>query len=134
MVGYGNSELDDYVEEVASERGRYVQKDPEPEKGYFFRSDHFAFAKEGVPALYTESGIDHVEFGKDYGMAQRQDYNTNRYHKPSDEYDESWDLSGATEDLILNFVTGYRVAHADVFPRWKDGTEFKAKREADLGQ
>ncbi|MFK7844259.1 MAG: M28 family metallopeptidase [Rhodothermales bacterium] len=134
VVGYGNSELDDYVEAVAKERGRYVQPDPEPEKGYFYRSDHFAFAKEGVPALYTGAGIDHIEHGEEYGRAQRQDYTANRYHKPSDEYDESWDLSGAIEDLKLTFITSYRVANAANYPAWKDGTEFKAKREADLAQ
>ena len=134
VVGYGNSELDDYVEEVAASRGRYVQPDPEPEKGYFYRSDHFAFAKEGVPALYTGRGIDHVEHGEEFGRAQRQDYVANRYHKPSDEYDESWDLTGAIEDLILSFLTGHKVADSDIFPAWKEGTEFKAKREADLAQ
>ena len=134
VVGYGNSELDDYIEVAAKERGRYVQPDPEPEKGYFYRSDHFAFAKEGVPALYTGAGIDHVEHGEEYGRAQREDYIANRYHKPSDEYDESWDLSGTTEDLILTFISGYRVANAPDYPSWKEGTEFKAKREADLMQ
>ncbi len=132
VVGYGNSDLDDYIETAANERGRYVQPDPEPEKGYFYRSDHFAFAKEGVPALYADHGIDHVEFGKEYGLEQRQDYVANRYHKPADEYEESWDLSGAVEDLKLTFITGYRVANAAQFPSWKDGTEFKARREADL--
>ncbi len=134
VVGYGNSDLDEYIEQAAEERGRYVQPDPEPENGYFYRSDHFAFAREGVPSLYTHRGIDHVELGEDYGRAQREDYVANRYHKPSDEYDASWDLSGAIEDLKLLFVTGYRVANADEFPAWKDGTEFKAKREADLGE
>lgn len=133
VVGHGNSDLDDYIETAAAERDRYIQPDPEPEKGYFYRSDHFAFAREGVPALYTSRGIDHVERGKEYGMAQRQDYVANRYHKPSDEYSEDWDLTGAIEDLKLLFITGYRVAHSEEYPAWKDGTEFKAKREADLG-
>ncbi len=134
VVGYGNSELDDYVEAVAADRGRYVQPDPEPEKGYFYRSDHFSFAKEGVPALYTSRGIDHVEFGEDFGLRQRAEYVIKRYHKPADEYEESWDMSGAIEDLILSFLTGHKVASSDVFPSWKEGTEFKAKREADLAQ
>ena len=132
VVGYGNSELDDYLEQAAAEQGRIVLPDPEPEKGYFYRSDHFSFAKQGIPALYIDEGADHIENGEAYGMAQRDDYVANRYHKPSDEYDESWDLAGAVEDLKLVFVTGYRVANSDDFPAWKEGTEFKARRENDL--
>ena len=133
VVGYGNSDLDDYLEQVATERGRVVLPDPEPQKGYFYRSDHFSFAKQGIPALYIDEGIDHVEKGEAYGLAQRDDYVANRYHKPSDEYDDSWDLGGAVEDLKLVFITGYRVANSNEFPGWKEGTEFKAKRERDLG-
>lgn len=134
VVGYGNSELDDYLETAAAERGRVVRPDPEPEKGYFYRSDHFAFAKEGVPSLYTDQGIDHIEKGEAYGLAQREDYTANRYHKPGDEYDSSWDLTGAAEDVKLTFIVGYRVANMDGYPEWKEGTEFKAIREKSLGE
>ena len=133
VVGYGNSELDDYLEQAAAERGRIVKPDPEPEKGYFYRSDHFSFAKQGIPALYIDQGIDHIEKGETFGMEARDDYVANRYHKPSDEYDDSWDLSGAIEDIKLVFITGYRVANSTDFPSWKEGTEFKARREKDLG-
>jgi Zn-dependent M28 family amino/carboxypeptidase len=131
IVGYGNSELDAYVEQVAVEQGRVVRPDPEPEKGFFFRSDHFSFAKKGVPALYVDPGIDDATRGEDYGLAARADYTANRYHKPADEYDPSWDLSGARQDLQLLFTVGYRLAASDRWPAWNEGTAFKATREAE---
>ncbi len=131
IVGYGNSELDGYVERAAAEQGRIVRPDPEPEKGFFFRSDHFSFAKKGVPALYVAPGIDDVARGEEYGRAARADYTANRYHKPADEYDPSWDLRGARQDLQLLFTVGYRLAASDRWPAWNDGTAFKATREAE---
>lgn len=132
IVGYGNSDLDDYVNEAASEVGRSVRPDPEPEKGYFYRSDHFSFAKQGIPALYTDMGLDHVEYGEEWTREQLDKYTAERYHKPSDEFDTNWDLSGAVDDLKLLFKVGYRLAMASKFPNWKEGTEFKAKRDADM--
>jgi Zn-dependent M28 family amino/carboxypeptidase len=132
VVGYGNSELDDYADEVAAEQGRRVQPDPEPEKGFYYRSDHFSFAKVGVPALNADPGIDHVEHGEAWTMARRADYNANRYHKPSDEFDESWDWRGAVDDLRLLFEIGRRLATSEAFPNWSEGTEFRAIRDADL--
>ena len=131
VVGYGNSELDDLVEEAAEAAGRVVRPDPEPEKGYYYRSDHFSFAKEGIPALYTDSGIDHVEHGEQWTRQQRQVYLDNHYHKPSDEYDPAWDLQGTVDDLRLLFIVGHRLATSSAFPNWREGTEFKAKRDAD---
>ncbi|MEM1095636.1 MAG: M20/M25/M40 family metallo-hydrolase [Bacteroidota bacterium] len=130
VVGYGNSELDDYIEAEAEAVGRVVRPDPEPEKGFFYRSDHFSFAKEGVPALYTGTGIDHVENGPEWTLQQRAEYTAQRYHKPADEYDPNWDLSGAVEDLRLLFNVGHRIAMEATWPAWRDGTEFKAKRDA----
>ncbi|MFC1539783.1 M28 family metallopeptidase, partial [Candidatus Latescibacterota bacterium] len=132
IIGYGNSELDDYVIDVASTQGRTVRPDPEPEKGYFYRSDHFNFAKQGVPALFPDAGIDHREHGAEWALKQRDDYVANRYHKPSDEYDPNWDLSGMVEDLKLLFKVGYRLANESTFPNWREGVEFKAKRDADM--
>ena len=132
IIGYGNSDLDDYVIEAASEQGRTVRPDPEAEKGSFYRSDHLSFAKEGIPALYTETGIDHVEYGEEWTREQLDKYTAEIYHKPSDEFDPNWDLSGAIDDLRLLFKVGYRLSMVSTFPNWKEGTEFKAKRDADM--
>ncbi len=132
IIGYGNSELDDYVEAAAAEQGRKVRPNPTPEKGFFYRSDHFPFAKQGIPALYTTSGNDHVEHGEDWTLAKKEKYAAENYHKPSDEFDPNWDLSGAIEDLRLLFRVGYKLSMESTFPNWKEGTEFKAKRDADM--
>jgi Zn-dependent M28 family amino/carboxypeptidase len=140
LVGYGASDLDDYTAAAAAEQGRVIRPDPEPEKGFYYRSDHFNFAKQGVPALDTESGveldpgegIDFVGKPPDYAQKMRDDYTEHRYHKPQDVVTADWDLSGAREDLRVFFAVGYRVAQADKFPEWKSGNEFKAKREAML--
>ena len=132
VIGLGNSELDDYLEAAASAVGRTLRPDPEPEKGYYYRSDHFSFAKVGVPALYADAGIDHVEHGEAWTLQQREAYVADDYHKPSDEYNPSWDLSGSIEDLHLLFNVGYALASSDDFPNWRDGNEFKSIRDADL--
>jgi len=134
VVGYGNSTLDDVLAQAATEQGRQIEPDAEPEKGFFYRSDHFEFAKQGVPALYTDNGVRYVGQPPEYGQAKRDEYTTNDYHKLSDEVKPDWDLSGAAEDTRLLFLVGYRVAQADAWPEWKPGTEFKAKREAMLGR
>jgi len=131
IVGYGNSTLDDVLGTVlASQGGRTIKPDPEPEKGFFYRSDHFEFAKKGVPALYVDAGTEFV--GKDaaYGQKKRDEYTENDYHKPSDQVKPDWDLSGAVEDLQALFQVGYRVAQTDRWPEWKAGTEFKARRDS----
>jgi Zn-dependent M28 family amino/carboxypeptidase len=132
IVGYGNSTLDDLLVAEAQSRRRTVVPDPEPEKGFFYRSDHFEFAKEGVPALYTDNGIEYIGKPEGYGEQKREEYTSRDYHKPSDEVKPDWDLSGAIDDLALLFRVGYDVAQADTWPEWKPGTEFKAKREAML--
>jgi len=132
IIGYGNSELDSYVEAVASEQSRKVRSDPEPEKGFFYRADHFSFAKQGIPALYVTVGMDHVEHGEEWTQKQVQQYTENHYHQPSDEYDPGWDLSGMVEDLQLLFRIGCRLATDDTFPNWKEGTEFRLKRDLDM--
>ncbi|WP_420464338.1 M28 family metallopeptidase [Candidatus Palauibacter sp.] len=129
VVGLGNSDLDDYLEAVVSAAGRLIRADPEPEKGFFYRSDHFNFAKRGVPALYTDSGIDHVERGETYGRRMREAYTAERYHKPTDEYDPSWNLDGAVDDLRLLFEVGYRLAQGAEWPNWREGNEFRAARD-----
>jgi len=132
LIGYGASELDDYVSDAAGEQGRVVRPDPETEKGFYYRSDHFNFAKQGVPALDPDEGIDFIGKPPGYGKSVRDDYTEHNYHKPSDEVRPDWDLSGAGEDLELLFAVGYRVAQADRFPQWRSGNEFKAKRDEML--
>jgi len=132
IVGYGQSELDDYVQAYAREVGRVVLPNATPEKGSFFRSDHFPFAKQGVPALNAGSGIQHIEKGEEWGLAQQEQYIKDKYHKPSDEYDPDWDLSGALEDLHMYFTLGYRLSMEAGFPNWKEGSEFKARRDAAM--
>jgi Zn-dependent M28 family amino/carboxypeptidase len=132
VIGYGQSELDDYVETAAAEQGRSVRPDPKPESGSFYRSDHFSFAKQGVPALYTGMGIDHVEHGEAWTLDKRDKYIAEKYHKPSDNYDPHWDLSGAIDDLRLLFNIAHRLSMESTFPNWKEGSEFKARRDADM--
>jgi len=132
IIGYGASELDDYALAAAKEQHRVLQPDPEPEKGFYYRSDHFNFAKVGVPALNTDEGIDFIGKPAGYGLEVRERYTADRYHKPSDEVTPDWDLSGLADDVHLLFAVGYRVAQADRYPAWKPGNEFKAIREAQL--
>ncbi|MFQ5604754.1 MAG: M28 family metallopeptidase [bacterium] len=132
IIGFGNSDLDDYVQKVAAEQKRTVRPDPEPEKGYFYRSDHFSFAKQGIPALYTDMGIDHVKFGEKWTREQLDKYTAENYHKPSDEFDPDWDLTGMVDDVRLLFKVGYLISSESAFPNWKEGTEFKAKRDEDM--
>jgi Zn-dependent M28 family amino/carboxypeptidase len=132
VIGYGNSELDDYVEAAAAEQGRRARPDPKPENGSYFRADHFAFAKEGIPAIYVTSGVDHVKYGEAWTLEKMDKFVAERYHKPSDEYDPNWDLSGAIEDLRLLFKVGYRLAMESSFPNWRPGFVYKAKRDAAM--
>jgi Zn-dependent M28 family amino/carboxypeptidase len=132
MVGDDNSTLIDILRETAQAQGRAVKPDPEPEKGFFYRSDHFEFAKVGIPALYTDSGTEYVGKDEAYSQRKRDEYTKNDYHKPSDEVKPDWDLTGAVEDAQLLVVIGYRVAQADKYPEWKAGSEFKAKRDAAM--
>jgi Zn-dependent M28 family amino/carboxypeptidase len=129
IVGLGNSTLDDTVAAILREHGRIVRGDPEPEKGGFYRSDHFEFAKQGVPALNPEGGVDYIGKPAGYGQQKRDYFTANDYHKPSDVVKPDWDLSGAVEDLRILFEVGYRVSQSPAYPEWKSGTEFKAKRD-----
>ncbi|MEJ2339122.1 MAG: M28 family peptidase, partial [Gemmatimonadales bacterium] len=132
VVGLGNSTLDEVLGTAVDEMGREVLPDPEPEKGFFYRSDHFEFAKEGVPALYVDEGTRFVGKPEGYGEEKRDEYTSRDYHKPSDEVKPDWDLSGAVDDFRLLFLVGNAVAEAEAWPEWKPGTEFRAKREAML--
>jgi Zn-dependent M28 family amino/carboxypeptidase len=132
VIGLGASQLDDYARAAAREQGRTLKPDAEPEKGFYYRSDHFNFAKVGVPALNTDEGVDFVGRPASFGIEVRERYTNERYHKPSDEVTPDWDLSGLAEDVQLLFAVGYRVAQADPYPAWSPGNEFKAIRDAQL--
>lgn len=133
MVGDDNSTLIDILREVASAQGRAVKPDPEPEKGFYYRSDHFEFAKVGIPALYTDSGTDYI--GKDaaYSKQKRDEYTDKDYHKVSDEIKPDWDLAGAVDDAQLLTLIGHRIAQGARFPEWKTGSEFKGIRDKTMG-
>jgi Zn-dependent M28 family amino/carboxypeptidase len=132
VVGLGNSTLDDVLREAAATQGRVLRPDAEPEKGFYYRSDHFNFAKQGVPALDPDSGVDYINKPAGYGAKKRDEYTANDYHKPSDEVKPDWDLTGAIDDAQLMFMVGFKVANTVKYPEWSPGTEFKAKREAML--
>jgi Zn-dependent M28 family amino/carboxypeptidase len=129
VVGLGNSTLDDVLRQAAAEKKRVLRPDPEPEKGFYYRSDHFNFAKVGVPALDPNDGIDFIGKPANWGKQKRDEYTEHDYHKPSDEIKPDWDFSGAAQDLRLLMTVGYRVANTEKYPEWKPGTEFKAKRD-----
>jgi Zn-dependent M28 family amino/carboxypeptidase len=132
VVGRGNSTLDDVLAEAAATQNRRLEADAEPEKGFYYRSDHFEFAKQGVPALYIGAGTAFIGRPEGYGQQKRDEYTTYDYHKPSDVIKPDWDLSGAVEDAQLLFQVGYRVAQRAAFPEWSPGTEFRARREEML--
>ena len=134
VVGARSSELENYLEEAATAQDRYVVAEPNPERGYYYRSDHFNFAKVGVPALYAESGEDNIEFGLDYGAIQAQDYTDNRYHTPYDEYDPAWNFSGAVKDILMYFEIAQRLSQETTFPEWFEGNEFKSLRDESSNQ
>ncbi|HVF66919.1 MAG TPA: M28 family metallopeptidase [Pyrinomonadaceae bacterium] len=134
IIGLGNSTLDDVTAAAAREQGnRTLSPDAEPGKGLYYRSDHFEFAKQGVPALDPDTGTNFVGKPPEYGKQKRDEYTERDYHKPSDEVKPDWDLSGAIEDTQLFFTVGLNVLQGDKYPEWKPGTEFKAIREKSLG-
>jgi Zn-dependent M28 family amino/carboxypeptidase len=134
VVGYGNSTLDDVLRRVLATENRTIKPDAEPEKGFYYRSDHFEFAKQGVPALYVDAGTEFAGKPADYGMQKRDEYTSTDYHAVSDQVKPDWDLSGAVEDTRALFRVGYIVAQAPAFPEWKAGTEFKAKRDSMMAR
>jgi Zn-dependent M28 family amino/carboxypeptidase len=134
VIGLGASDLDDYLRAAAAEQGQSLAPDAEPEKGFYYRSDHFNFAKAGVPALSVGDGIVYVGKPADFGKQKQADYLANDYHAPSDHVKPDWDLSGFAEQAKLLLAVGYRVARAHEFPEWKPGNEFRRVREAALAR
>ncbi|NNE58386.1 MAG: M28 family peptidase [Hellea sp.] len=129
VVGYGSSELEDRLNTILEPRGMYIVPDQKPEAGYYYRSDHISLAKLGVPMLYADSGNDHESKGVEYGQAFGDEYTKERYHKPADEYDNSWDLSGIEQTTEILFQLGYDLANSRDWPNWYEGGEFRALRD-----
>jgi Zn-dependent M28 family amino/carboxypeptidase len=132
VIGMGASDLDDYLRQAVAGQRRETLPDPEPEKGFYYRSDHFNFAKEGVPALYTDQGIHFIGKPERYGIEVRDRYTKEDYHRPSDEVKAYWVVDGAVEDAELFAQVGYAVANAAKYPEWRPGNEFRAIREERL--
>lgn len=130
VVGYGASELEERLTALAEADGRVIVPDPTPQAGYFYRSDHVSFAKKGVPMLYADAGQDKVDGGVAAGKAFAEVYTAQRYHKPADEYDASWDMSGMEQEVQTLFTLGRDIAASDDWPEWYEGNEFKAIRDA----
>jgi Zn-dependent M28 family amino/carboxypeptidase len=131
VVGKGNSELEDILKPIAERQGRTLVEESNPAGGYYFRSDHFNFAKAGVPALYADGGTDLLEGGTAAGEAAGKDYNEHRYHKPDDEYDPAtWKLDGTMQDLATLFEVGLALVHdTNLWPNWYKGNPFRAARD-----
>ncbi len=125
ITGIGHSEMDEWAAKVAKEQGRYILSEQEPEKGFFFRSDQFSFAKKGIPVIYAEGGYDHKEKGKEYAREFRDNYTASRYHAPADEYDpDTWNFSGMVQDGQLYFNLGFQLANSEDWPQWYSDSEF----------
>jgi len=134
VIGHGGSEMENVLAEEALKFGRTVTPESTPEKGYYYRSDHFNFAKKGVPILYARGGTVDRNHGADYITGRNADYVKNRYHSPADEVNDSWDVDAAVEDLVLFFNIGNRLANSNEWPQWFEGNEFRAIREASLAE
>jgi Zn-dependent M28 family amino/carboxypeptidase len=132
VVGYGASELEDLLTDKLTAQDRVVKPDPKPEAGYFYRSDHISLAKKGVPMLYADGGSDKRDGGEAAGMAAAEAYTAQRYHKPMDEYSDSWDLAGMVEDVTALYQVGLDIMDSDEWPTWYEGNEFEAIRKASL--
>jgi Zn-dependent M28 family amino/carboxypeptidase len=132
VIGHGASEMEDILAEEAAPFGRTVTPEATPEKGFYYRSDHFNFAKRGVPILYARGGTVDRNHGADYVAARNAEYVANRYHAPADEIQDDWDMDAAIEDLLLFYNIGLRLANSEDWPQWREGNEFRAIREASM--
>ncbi len=129
VIGKGKSQLDVYLDAAAKAEGRTPENEPTPEKGFYYRSDHFSFAKLGVPMVYFEGGDDLVTGGKEAAKKIADEYEKNAYHSPKDEFKEDWDWSGVMADLRLYYRVGRMLAMTDAWPNWNEGNEFRAIRD-----
>ncbi len=129
VVGFGSSQLEDILKPIADQQGRSLHAEATPEDGFYFRSDHFNFAKAGVPALYAKGGDDLVEGGTAAGQVAQVDYRDHRYHKPADEYDPAWKLDGVIQDLDALYGVGRELAGSEQWPTWYEGNAFRAAQQ-----
>jgi Zn-dependent M28 family amino/carboxypeptidase len=132
--GKGQSQLEDFLADEAKKNGRYVAPEDHPEAGHYFRSDHFNFARAGVPSLTADGGVDDLTRGITYGKMKHDEYTDQRYHQPSDQIDSTWDLTGGLQDVELVYAIGQRLANSRAWPDWKTGSEFKAIREKSAAE
>jgi Zn-dependent M28 family amino/carboxypeptidase len=128
VIGYGASELEDLLESTLDRRNMYIVPDDKPEAGYYYRSDHISLAKKGVPMLYADPGNEHEDYGLIFGEDFSDDFTKNRYHKPADEYNDTWDLSGIKQTSEILYELGYNLANSTMWPNWYEGTEFRSLR------
>jgi Zn-dependent M28 family amino/carboxypeptidase len=133
-VSDGNSTMADVLAAAAKRRDRVAKPNSRPERGSFYRADHFEFSKKGIPAVYTKGGTDMIGKSPEFAKQKSDEYVAKHYHQPSDEVNPDWDLSGAVADVQLLFEVGYVVANGNQWPEWKPGTEFKATRDEMLGR
>ena len=134
VIGYGASELEELLERQLLKEGRYINPDPNPEKGFFYRSDHISFAKRGVPVLFFDDGFDLIDGGKIAGMEKLYDYTLNKYHAVNDEYDESWNLEGLEQNINTIFSISLQLANSNSWPNWYENNEFRAIRDLQLSK
>ena len=134
VIGYGASELEELLERQLLKEGRYINPDPNPEKGFFYRSDHISFAKRGVPVLFSDDGFDLIDGGKVAGMEKLYDYTLNKYHSVNDEYDESWNLEGLEQNINTIFSISLQLANSNSWPNWYENNEFRAIRDLQLSK
>jgi Zn-dependent M28 family amino/carboxypeptidase len=127
-IGLGKSSIDSIVTAIAEEQGRVVKPDQFADRGYFYRSDQFSFAKIGVPAMYLDTGTSFVDRPTEWGREQVNHFTDVNYHQPSDEYDDSWNFDGMIDDALLGFWAGLAIANGDEMPQWAEGDEFEAAR------
>ena len=134
VIGYGSSELEDILAATLAEADRTITEEPTPEAGYYYRSDHFNFARAGIPSLYAKSGIQHVEHGSEYVLEIQREYRENRYHKPADTFDPEWDFGGVKQDATALWRVGRYLAESEAWPNWYEGNEFRAIRDRQRGE
>jgi Zn-dependent M28 family amino/carboxypeptidase len=132
MIGLGKSNLDDWVKALLATQGRRVVPDQFPDKGFFYRSDQFSFAKLGVPAAYFEPGVEVLGRPEGWGRRAQQEFEDKHYHQPSDELRDDWNFEGAVEDVQFYFYLGLKLANSQRMPSWKPGDEFEAARKEAL--
>ena len=134
VTGKGQNDLEEYIDDFAGQQGKKVVGDKNPGAGSYYRSDHFNFAKVGVPALDINTGAESTQHGEAWGKQQQNDYNDKHYHQPSDNYSPAMNADGMAQVASLLFNVGNKLADESTFPGWKAGSEFKAIRDKSMAK